>query len=288
MPRKPRVALVCPSDEASVYVVERCLTNHLASFTLIDHAPCNATLASLIELHPGEAEFIETSDADAAAALGVELVRGHRADVLMKGIINTDNLMRAVLNKEHGLLIPGAVLSHIAMAETPTYGKLLMFSDATVIPAPTLQQFEAMITYDVALAHALGVTEPKVALIHFTEKTNPRFPVTTDYAELRRKCAEGIFGNAMIDGPMDVKTAVDAHSSAVKGIHSPVCGDADILIMPDLEAANTFYKTLSCFAGATIAGMISGATAPVVLPSRADSPESKFYSLALACVSVAR
>ena len=227
----------------------------------------------------------EATSPDKAAQEGVALVREGHADVLMKGIINTDNLLRAVLNKEHGLLPQGNVLSHITVAQIPTYNKLLFFSDAAVIPRPTLAQFEAMLKYDLEVCRRLGISEPRVALIHCTEKINEKFPHTLDYAVLKERAASGAYGSMFLDGPMDVKTACDAHSGEVKGISSPVVGHADLLIFPNIESGNTFYKTVSLFGDANMAGMLRGTIAPVVVPSRADSGNSKYYSLALACVA---
>jgi phosphate butyryltransferase len=202
----------------------------------------------------------------------------------MKGIINTDNLLRAVLNKEHGLLPKGNVLSHITVAEIPTYNKLLFFSDAAVIPRPTLVHFDAMVRYNLEVCRRMGIDTPRIALVHCTEKVNEKFPHTLDYVTLKERAGAGEYGEMYIDGPMDVKTACDAHSGEVKGISSPVVGHADMVIFPNIESANTFYKTLSLFGDANMAGMLQGTMAPVVVPSRADSGNSKFYSLALACV----
>jgi phosphate butyryltransferase len=219
-----------------------------------------------------------------AAQEGVLLVREGHADVLMKGIINTDNLLRAVLNKEHGLLPKGNVLSHITVAQIPTYNKLLFFSDAAVIPNPQLNHLDAMIRYNVDVCRKMGIESPRVALIHCTEKVNEKFPFTLDYVTLKERAEAGEYGSMFLDGPMDAKTACDAHSGEVKGINSPVVGHADMVIFPNIIAANTFYKTLSLFGDANMAGMLQGTTAPVVVPSRADSGNSKFYSLAFACV----
>jgi phosphate butyryltransferase len=234
--------------------------------------------------YPDHVKVFEASSPDVAAQEGVLLVREGHADVLMKGIINTDNLLRAVLNKEHGLLPKGNVLSHITAAQIPTYNKLLFFSDAAVIPRPTLEQFDAMIRYNVAVCRQMGIETPRVALIHCTEKVNEKFPHTLDYVALKERAEAGAYGDMYLDGPMDAKTACDAHSGEVKGISSPVVGHADMLIFPNIESGNTFYKTLSLFGDANMAGMLQGTTAPVVVPSRADSGNSKFYSLALACV----
>ena len=161
---------------------------------------------------------------------------------------------------------------------------MITFSDAAVVPRPTLEQFEAIIGYASAVCKDIGTACPKVALIHCTEKTSDKFAHTISYAEIKRQAAEGAYGNIFIDGPMDVKTACDSESGNIKGMSSPVIGNADALIFPNIESGNVFYKTITQFAGATTAGMLCGTTHPVVVASRADSCESKFYSLALGVI----
>jgi phosphate butyryltransferase len=145
-----------------------------------------------------------------------------------------------------------------------------------------------MIANDLALCRTLGCEEPRVALIHCTEKINEKFPHTLSYVELKKEAQEGRFGKVFIDGPMDAKTACDKHSGEIKGLSSPVVGNADILIFPNIESGNTFYKTLSLFGDANMAGMLTGTIAPVVVPSRSDSGNSKYYSLVLACLAGTR
>ena len=194
-----------------------------------------------------------------------------------------------MLNKEHGILVKGSVLTHIAVAEIPGMNRLLFFSDAAVIPFPTTEQLDAVTTYITQTWRSItGGDKPRVALTHCTEKTSEKFPITLSYQEVKKYAAEGKYGDICIDGPMDVKTACDAESGAIKGIASPVVGNADILLFPDIEAGNTFYKTITFFAHATVTGMLAGTTAPVVVTSRADSAESKFYSLAVACMKAVK
>ena len=190
-----------------------------------------------------------------------------------------------MLNKEHGILPKGNVLSHVTLTQIPLYNKFLLFSDAAVIPKPTLEQFDSMIKYDIEICHKLGIAEPRIALINSSEKVNPKFPHTLDYEELKVRASKGEYGSIYIDGPMDVKSACDSHSGELKGISSPVVGHSDLLIFPNIESGNTFYKTLSLFGDANMAGMLIGTIAPVVVPSRADSGNSKYYSLILACVA---
>lgn len=281
---RKRVALVCPNDSHTQYVIERALREETADFLLVSGGHILPAIAEMARQHPARIQVAEADSPDEAARQAVVAVRQGEADVLMKGTINTDNLLRAVLNKEWGLLRPGSVMSHVAVAQIPSYSKLLVFSDAAVIPRPTLDQFDAIVRYTVATSRRLGVAQPKVALIHCTEKVSEKFPHTLDYEELKRRALRGDYGDMYIGGPMDVKTACDAESGQLKGIVSPVVGQADVLVFPNIESGNVFYKTISQFAGATSAGMLCGTTAPVVVASRADSGESKYYSLAMACV----
>lgn len=281
---RKRVAVVCPNDAHTEYVILRSLQEGFADFLLVADTPHLINATYIHRQFPERVKVYEASSPDKAAQEGVALVREGHADVLMKGIINTDNLLRAVLKKEEGLLPKGNVLSHITVAQVPLYNKLLFFSDAAVIPRPTLEQFDAMIRYDVEVCRRMGIEEPRVALIHCTEKVNEKFPHTLDYVTLKERAESGAYGKMFLDGPMDVKTACDSHSGEVKGISSPVVGHADMLIFPNIESGNTFYKSISLFGDANMAGMLMGTTAPVVVPSRADSGNSKFYSLALACV----
>ena len=284
MKERKRVAVVCPHDPHTEYVILRSLKEGFADFLLVADTPHILNAEYIRQQYPDPVKVFEASSPDVAAQEGVLLVREGHADVLMKGIINTDNLLRAVLNKEHGLLPKGNVLSHITVAQIPTYNKLLFFSDAAVIPNPQLNHLDAMIRYNVDVCRKMGIDSPRVALIHCTEKVNEKFPFTLDYVTLKERAEAGEYGSMFLDGPMDAKTACDAHSGEVKGINSPVVGHADMVIFPNIIAANTFYKTLSLFGDANMAGMLQGTTAPVVVPSRADSGNSKFYSLAFACV----
>lgn len=277
------IAVACPHDEHTRHVIIRSLNEGIANFALVVD---EAHLADAEELHrqfPQRVSIHIAEDTVEAARKAVSLVHNGKADVLMKGTLNTDVLLRAVLNKEQGLLPAGRVLSHVTVAQLPTYHKLLLFSDAAVVPRPRVSHFEAMLHYDLEVCHRLGINEPRVALIHCTEKINGKFPHTLGYVILKERARKGAYGPVQMDGPMDAKTACDPHSGQVKGIDSTVVGNADLLIFPNIESSNTFYKAISLFGQACMAGMLTGTTAPVVLPSRADSDDSKYYSLVLAC-----
>lgn len=281
--KKPRVVVPCPNDSHTQQVLRRALEGELIDVILVHSGARNPWSAAVSADFGTRVMQFDTPDEDAASALAVDIVRQGDGDVLMKGCLNTDNLLRAVLDKGFGLLRTGQVLTHLTVASIPSHPNILIFMDAAVIPNPTLTQFEAMLSYGVKVCHVLGISQPNVALINCTEKISDTFPHTRLYEELKREALDGKFGTAVVDGPMDVKTACDKESGDIKGIVSPVAGKADMLMFPDIQAANTFYKTITYFANARIAGILCGTTKPVVVSSRADTAESKFYSLALAC-----
>lgn len=282
MQQRKSVALVCPNDTHTEYVIERALSEGIARFILTVAEPVSRRLANIVKANAQWVSTIECADKEDASRKAVAAVRNGEADVLMKGTVNTDILLRAVLDKENGLLAHGHVMTHITVSHIPAYNKLLMFSDAAVLPRPSLEQFDAMLRACTDACRKLGIDKPHVALTHCTEKVNPKFEHTISYTRLIERARNGAYGNAVVDGPMDVKTALDTESGTIKGIKSPVAGNADIIIFPNIEAGNTFYKTITLLAGATTAGWLTGTMAPVVIASRADSEISKYYSLVMA------
>lgn len=281
---RPIVALACPHDSHTEYVVCRALHEELCRFVLTTCGSLSAPLQQAIDAHPGCVETVMCHNAQEAAQTAVALVRSHRAQVLMKGMVNTDVLLRAVLDKQQGLLSPGSVMAHLTVMQIPGWNRLLMFADAAVLPEPTLTQLDSLVGYMADHLRRFGREVPRIALTNCNEKVNPKFPHTLHYEQIKQWAAEGRYGKVVIDGPMDVKTALDANAAAYKHIASPIEGSADALVFPNIQAGNTFYKTLSCFCHAIPAGWLVGTEAPVVVTSRADSEESKYYSLALACL----
>lgn len=261
--RKYRIAAVCVDDEATREALRKA----------------------------EEAGFAEIRDVNAptqeeAAAHAVSMIRHGEADVLMKGMIGTDQLLHAVLHKEHGLLPAGRTLTHLSVAEIPNYHKMLFFTDAAVIPYPTQQQRIEQVRYATNVCHSLGIIQPRIALIHCSEKPSRIFPFVDGYKDIIQLAREGTFGNCIVDGPLDVKSACSKDALKAKGIQSPLQGDADVLVMPDIEAGNAFYKSMTLFAKAHTAGMLCGAICPVVVPSRGDSEEAKFNSILFALASL--
>ncbi len=228
-------------------------------------------------------EVCDVADNLEAARTAVQLVRQGRAHMLMKGLISTADILRAVLDKEQGLRT-GRVLSHVAVLEVPTYHKLLFLTDGGQNIAPDVRQKAEILQNAVQVARALGVTLPKAAPICAVEVVNPKMQATLDAAELAEMAHRGEIANCIVSGPIAFDGAISAEAAAHKGIKSDVAGDVDILLMPDIEAGNILYKTLVYLAGAKVAGLIAGAAAPIVLTSRSDSPEAKLLSIACASV----
>ncbi len=229
---------------------------------------------------------IEDTLLERAAEKAVALIRRGDADVLMKGMIGTDVLLRAILNKVSGLLPPGRILTHISVAEINNYPKLLFFTDVAVIPYPTQKQRTEQIRYAADICHRMGITEPRIALIHCAEHGGRQFPFVEGYPELKQKASQGVFGRCIVDGPLDVKSACSLDALKAKGISSPLNGKADVLIMPDIEAGNAFYKAMTLFAEAHTAGMLWGTQSPIVVPSRGDSAQAKYDSIIFALASL--
>ena len=275
---KRRVAVVCPYDESTQGAVQKAIDEGFIEPILVGEP------AKLGNALPGVPR-VEATDDDDAAAQAVALVNEGKADVLMKGLLNTDNLLRAILNKEHGILPKGHVLTHLTCAQVPEYDKLLFMTDVAVIPYPTKEQREQQLRYLLDLCHSMGVEEPRVALINCSEKVNEKhFPFTVEYQELIARTQAGDFGRCIVDGPLDLKTSLSAAALHKKGLKSPLEGQSDGLIFPDIQSGNVFYKTITLFGHARTAAVLAGPKVPVVLTSRADALESKYYSLALACV----
>ncbi|HHW91458.1 MAG TPA: phosphate butyryltransferase [Firmicutes bacterium] len=225
--------------------------------------------------------IVDEPDPVGAAATAVELVRTGRADILMKGLVGTAALLRAVLNKERGLR-SDKILSHVTVFEPPGYRRLFLLTDAAMNIAPDLQRKAEIIKNAALIANSLGIERPKVAPICAVELVNTEMPATVDAALLSKMAQRGQIPGVDVDGPLALDNAVSPEAAQRKGILSPVAGQADILLVPGIEVGNVIYKTLHYFCpGVKLAGLVTGARAPIVLTSRADSHETKLHSIAL-------
>ena len=225
--------------------------------------------------------LIPTETTAESAARAVALVREGRADVLMKGHLHTSTFLHAVVRAEVGLRTD-RLLSHVFVMEIPMYHKLLLITDAAININPDLLAKAAIIQNAVDMLRRLGIERPKVAALSAVETINPKIPSTVDAACLHKMAERGQIKNALVDGPMAFDNAISAAAASEKGIVSPVAGDVDVVLAPDLDAGNILYKNLEYLARARVAGVVMGARAPIVLTSRSDPPQARVYSLALA------
>jgi phosphotransacetylase len=227
----------------------------------------------------------DVADPHAAAAKAVELVRSARAEVLMKGSLHTDELMSAVVSSAAGLRTSRRI-SHAFVMSVPTYPKPLIITDAAINIAPTLEDKRDICQNAIDLAHHIGRPLPKVAILSAVETVTAKIPSTIDAAALCKMADRGQIIGAILDGPLAMDNAINLAAAKTKGIASPVAGDADILVAPDLEAGNILAKLLTFLANADAAGLVLGARVPIILTSRADNVRTRMASCAVALLVV--
>ena len=280
-----KVAVVVAEDSNTMEALSKAVCDGFIFPVLIgDQEQIWSVLPKNIAEKPQLFTIVHCTDMTEAAALAVRMVKQGEVDIVMKGMINTDTFLKAVLDKQNGIMKPEGVLSYVGAIEIPAYHKLLFITDPAVLPFPSLKQKVAMAKYAIEMAHKLGIKKPKIALIGTSEKVSPHFPNSQEYQSMCEMAREGEFNNCIMDGPLDVFLACDPESAKIKKNNSPVGGDADILLFPSLEASNPFYKGLMLFGKGELAGLIQGTTHPVVVMSRSESFKSKYYCLALACL----
>jgi phosphate butyryltransferase len=282
--KKHRIAVAWAQDFNTIGAVYKAFNYGFADATLIGQEDLISTICKNSGFDPDLFRIINCIDESSAADEAVKLVKSGEADIVMKGLVGTDKFLKSVMNKERGIMIPGATLSYVGVVEIQTYKKLLFITDTAVIPYPNLNQKIAMVNYAIGIAKQFGIETPKVALIGASEKKNEHFRYTKDYAEMCKMALDGRIKDCIMDGPLDLFLACDHKSPEIKGVTTPVNGDADVLLFPSLESCNPFYKSLMLFAGGEIAGIIRGTDKPVVLMSRSESEKSKYYCIALACL----
>ena len=228
-------------------------------------------------------EIVHAEDDTAASCKGVEAVRSGRADVIMKGLVATSSFLHAILDRETGNRGPG-ILGRVAAFDIPNYDKLLFITDAAMNIAPDFTQKVAMLKNAIVVSRALGIEHPISTYVCAKEVPYEKMPCTMEAARMKELADNGEFGDIIFDGPLAMDLAVSAEACRIKKIDTPVGGYADILVLPDIEAANILYKTLIFLAGGELGAVIMGANNPVVLTSRADSAESKLCSIVLSAV----
>lgn len=276
-----RLAVAAAGDEPVLEAVNSAMKDGIVKPILVGDKAAIGAIAEKIGFNLDSIEIIDEANPAKASKKAVSLIREGKADILMKGLVGTADLLRAVLNKEEGLR-KGSTISHVAFFETPHYHKLLAMTDAAMNVAPDFKEKTAILKNAVEAFHKLGMSEPKVAVVGAVESINEKMEATVHAGMLTMMNKRGQIKGCVVDGPLAVDNAVSKEACEHKKIETEVGGDVDIIMCPDIEAANVMYKTMNFLGGALSAAVIMGAKVPIVLTSRADSEKSKLFSIALA------
>lgn len=276
-----KVAVAVAQDEPVLEAVRDAKINGIAEAILVGDKLEIKKIADYLNMNIEDYEIVNVKDINEAALEAVKLVSSGKADMLMKGLIDTSTFLKAVLNKEFGLRT-GKQMSHIGAFEVPGYDRLLFITDAAFNMYPDLKEKIDILKNAVQVAHCLDIETPKVAPICAVEVVNPAMQATLDAASLTLMNMRGQIKGCIIDGPLALDNALSKEAAVHKKISGPVAGQADILLMANIEAGNGVYKCLTYTTHCKSGGLLMGAAAPVIVTSRADSPESKLNSIAMA------
>ncbi len=274
------ISVACSQDKEVLIAVDMAKKEGIANSILVGDIEKTKDIAKELNIDLDSYELIDEKDLMEASLKAVKLVSEGKADMLMKGLVDTSIILKAVLDKEIGLRT-GNILSHVAVFDVNGYDRLFFVTDAAMNLAPDLQGKKQIIENACVVAHALDIEIPKVAVICAKEKVNPKMKDTVDAKNLEDMCKNGEIKGCMVGGPFALDNAVSEEAAKHKGINHPIAGKADILLAPDIEAGNILYKSLVFFSKTKNAGVIVGAKAPIILTSRADSEETKLNSIAL-------
>jgi len=284
--KRHRIAVAWAQDINTIIAIKKAVTDGFAEAILIGKAKEILRICDSKSFNKKQYSVVNVENETRASLEAVKLARSGAADIVMKGLVGTDKFLKAVMDKENGLMLPDAVLTYVGAIEIPAYHKLLFVTDPAVIPFPDLDQKIAMAEYAIGMASRFGIHRPKIALISASEKISNHFENSIDYAVMCKMAERGQIKNCIMDGPLDLFLACDKKSVAIKGVETPIKGDADILLFPTLESCNPFYKALMLFAKGELGGLIRGTVKPVVVMSRSESEKSKYYCIALSCLLV--
>lgn len=279
-----KVAVAVAQDDAVLEAVQAAKERKIADAILVGDEDKIKEIADSLNIDLSEYEVIDVKDTTEAALTAVKLVHDGKADMYMKGLIDTKGFLKSVLDKEVGLRT-GKPLSHVALFEIEGYEKMFFLTDVAFIPYPSLEDKVGIINNTVEVAHACGIECPKVAPLAAVEVVNPKMPATVEAAELTKMNEEGKITGCIVDGPLSMDLAIDPEAARHKGATGrKIVGDADILLFPDIHAGNITYKTLVHTANVKNGCILTGTKAPVILTSRSDTFETKVNSIALAAI----
>ena len=280
--RGPKVvAVACAQDVDVMRAINNAKKNGIVEAILVGDLEKIEAIAKEENINLSEYEVIDIKDLAEASLKAVELVSSKKAHMVMKGLVDTGIILKAVLNKETGLRT-GSVLSHVAVFDVINYPRLLLVTDAAMNIQPNFEEKQQIVKNAIDFAHRLGISEPKVAMLAAKEKVYSKMPDTVDAMKMVELNKNGELADCMIAGPLALDTIVNRDAAIMKGITSPVAGDADIIVTPDIISGNTLYKSLAFLSEIKSGGVILGAKVPIVMTSRADNEDTKFYSIMLA------
>ena len=282
-----RLAVACAQEDHVLLAVEKTRCLGIAEAVLVGKETQIRRIAVENGIDPITSRIIDEPDNAIACRTAVSLVRNGEADAVMKGIVDTSIILKAVLDREVGLR-DSKLLSHVALFEIPGFERLLFLTDSAMNIAPDLDAKKDIIRNAVSVANAVGNENPVVACLCAIEKVNPKMPATIDAAALVEAARNGELTNCTVIGPVALDNAISIEAARLKGVADPNAGRADVLLVPNIETGNVFYKTLVFLAHASIAGIVVGAKAPVIVTSRADSEQTKINSIALALALAAK
>lgn len=278
--KKVKLAVAAAQDEEVLHAVLDAMNMNIIDPILIGNLEKIKLIAKDLDLNLEKTEMIEAESYEECAEIAVKLVSSKKADFLMKGLLDTSILLKQVLNKEYGLRTD-SLLSHVMIYEVPNYHKLLILTDGGMNISPNYEQKEKIVLNAIKACESLNIDNIKIAALAAKEKVNEKMQATIDAKKLQDASEAGIFGsNVTLEGPLAFDLAVSKEASKVKGFKSKISGDVDVILVPTIEVGNGIGKSLTYFSNAKSAGIIMGAKSPIVLVSRADSHESKLYSIA--------
>jgi phosphate butyryltransferase len=278
-----KVAVACAEDKPVLEAIKGAKENNIADAILVGNKEEIVKILKELDMNEADYEIIDEKSPSIAALKAVELVSSKKANMVMKGLVDTATFLRAVLNKEIGLRT-GKLMSHVAVFEVDKFDRLLFITDAAFNIAPDLNAKIDILNNAVIMARAIGIETPKVAPICAVEVVNPSMQATIDAAILTKMNDRGQIKNCIVDGPLALDNALSEVAAAHKKITGLVAGNADIFLMPNIESGNVFYKSLTYASNSKNGGILVGTSSPVILTSRADSYESKMNSIALAAL----
>jgi phosphate acetyltransferase len=277
------VAVVYPCDKESLRGPVQAAEAGVIVPVLVGPETKIRAIAAEFSINLEGLRIVEAADEYAACAEAIRLVHAGEAEALMKGSLHTDHLMGAVVSRANNLRTNNRI-SHVFVMDVPTYPKPMLITDAAVNITPTLEEKVSITQNAINLAHALGIAEPKVAILAAVETVNPKMQSTLEAAALCKMADRGQIKGGVLDGPLAFDNAVSAEAAKIKGIKSPVAGQADIFVVPGLEAGNMLFKQLEYLSHALTAGVVLGAKVPVILTSRADTAETRVASCVVAAL----